>query len=289
MKNSRRWITAFVFAFVVAVTAILIARPRGPSYGGKSINKWFYAVGDFRAPPDPEADRAAFRAMGSNAVPFLIARLQAAPSERIREALARIWTPASEIYRQRKQMWQSRAAFLLGEMGPLALAAEPILVQSAATGFWAVQGEAKVALMKIRQESPDTLIEKLNDTSDWRAWYENAMMVGEFGARAEPAVPILLQALQHTNNIIQAHALIALGMISRQPEKCVPAILPFMNSRSVSDRQKAIGALRSFGSNAFSAKPAIEKALNDNDPWVRRQAELALKNLPMSHGADRKP
>ena len=120
---------------------------------------------------------------------------------------------------------------------------------------------------------------KLRDMSDGRAWYENAMMVGQFGLQAERAVPILLDGLQHSNSIIQAHALIALGMIASQPEKCIPAIVPFLTSPSISERQKAMGALLAFGANALPTKNAIQGALNDSDPWVRNQAATAMKTL----------
>jgi HEAT repeat protein len=217
--------------------------------------------------------------MGHDAVPFLIQRLEDAPSEKIKELLEKLSTIPKEIYRQRKEMWQDRAAYLLGEMGPLAKSAETNLAAAAASPNWSLRGAATVALIKIRQQPLDPLIETLRDTSDWQAWYEGAMMVGQFGSRAEPAVPILLDALQHSNNIIQAHALIALGMIARQPDKCVPAIVPFLTSPNVSDRQKAMGVLVSFGTNALSAKQQIQGALNDTDPWVRRQAEIAMKTL----------
>ena len=76
-----------------------------------------------------------------------------------------------------------------------------------------------MALMEIRNEPPDPMIAKLADMSDWGSWHDNAMMVGQFGARAESAIPTLLIAFQQTNNVIQAHALIALGMIRSRPEK----------------------------------------------------------------------
>jgi hypothetical protein len=261
-----------LLAFVVAaVLAFIAIWPSGPSYQGRSMKSLFYHPG--------EKDSEAFRAMGHEAVPFLIGRLEDAPSERVKSLLEKLSTTPKEIYRQRKQMWQHRAAYLLGEMGMAAQSAEPNLTNAATSGDWSLRGAATVALVKIRQQPLAPLIEKLADTSDWEVWYENAMMVGQFGPQAEPAVPILLDALQHSNNIIQAHALIALGMIARQPEKCVPAVAPFLTSPNVSDRQKAIGALLAFGTNALSAKKAIEGALNDSDPWVRIQAKSALKTL----------
>ena len=283
VRKHRTLVVGAVFAAAVAV--LLLVWPWGASYQGRSIKKWFYAAGDFRSPPDPELDRQAFAAMGRRAVPFLVARLEDAPSERIMGWLSIVWPTGREIYRQRNQMWQCRAAYLLGEIGPAAQSAVPNLTTWATGGFWAVRGAATVALMKIKQQPPDALIEKLKDTSNGQAWYENAMMVGQFGSRAEPAIPILLESLQHSDNIIQAHAIIALGMIARQPDKCIPAIQPFMSSPNVSDRQKAIGALSRFGTNAFPARTAIRNALDDPDPWVRLQAEIVARKLGHMEGS----
>ena len=217
--------------------------------------------------------------MGRQTVPFLIERLEAGPSARVKRLLEKISTTPSEIYRQNKEMWQDRAAYLLGELGAAGQPAETNLTRAAASENWSLRGSAIVALMKIRGQPLEPLIEKLRDTTDYRAWYENAMMVAQFGTRAEPAIPILLEALQHSNNIIQAHALIALGRIARQPDQCVPAITPFLASPNVSDRQKAIGALLAFGTNALPARTEIRAALDDADPWVRQEAELAMKTL----------
>ncbi|MBA4146922.1 MAG: HEAT repeat domain-containing protein [Verrucomicrobia bacterium] len=257
-------------AIAAAILALWALWPSGPSYQGRSMKSWFYDRG--------ENDTEAFRAMGSAGVPFLIERLEDAPSERV-TLLVKLSIVSKESYRQNKVMWQHRAAYLLGEMGTAAQKAEPKLAKAATSENWSLRGGATVALMKIRQESPDSLIEQLRDTSDPQAWYQTGMMVGQFGAQSEPAVPILLEALQHTNNVIQAHALIALGMIARQPDKCIPAIVPFLTSPNVSDRQKAIGALLAYRTNALPATDAIQKALSDSDPWVRSDAAAAMKIL----------
>ena len=277
--------SAVAAVLVTAIIGLLLAWPSGPFYEGRSVHKWFYRAGDFDSPSDREMDREAFRAMGREAVPFLVRRLEAAPSERIKGLLSRVSSVPGEIYRQRKEMWQFRAAYLLGEMGPAAESAETNLTTAAVSGSWSLRGAATVALMKIKQQPLEPLIEKLKDKSDWRAWYENAIMVGQFGPRAEGAVPILLEALQHTNNIIQAHALIALGWIARQPDKCIPAIMPFLSSPNVSDRQKAMGALLAFGTNALVARKSIRSVLTDSDPWVREQAGRAMKVLDSMEGA----
>lgn len=272
--RAKRKLLLLLVCTVAAILMCVAIRPSGPSYQGKSIKRWFYEPG--------KEDTAAFRAMGGEAVPFLVERLEDAPSERVKGFLASLSSIPSEIYRQQKQMWQHRAAYLLGEMGTAAQPAETNLVSATASRDWGLRGGATVALMKIRHEPLDPLIEKLRDTGDSQVWYENATMVGQFGARAEPAIPILLDSLQHTNNVIQAHALIALGMIAKRPEKCVPAIVPFLTSPNVSDRQKAMGALLAFGTNALPAKAAIETASHDPDPWTRTKAKTALELLNKS-------
>jgi len=280
----RKWQKAIAAAaLLAALIALVWAWHSGPSYQGRSIGQWFYAAADFSSPPDRDRDREAFRAMGAQAVPFLIQKLEAAPSRELMRWLSFSQT-ASEIYRQRKEMWRDRAAYLLGEMGPAAKPAETNLIRATTSGNWYLQGAAQVALMKLRQEPPDPLIEKLKDTSDWTAWYQNALMVGAFGPGAEPAIPILLDSLKHTNNIIQAHALIALGMIARQPDQCVPVIAPFLSSPDVALRQKAMYALHEFGANALAARSLIQIALSDADPWVRARARNALKRIDGAPG-----
>lgn len=277
LKNRKKLVAgAALFAVVVVGWVVW---PAVPTYQGKSIDKWFYQAGDFNSLPEPDRDAEAFRAMGREAIPFLASRLEAAPSDQFKGLLARFSPRASTAYRQHKEMWQHRAAYLLGELGPDAAPAVTNLTVAAQSGNWALRGAATVALMKIRQEPIEPLVSRLKDTTDERVWYENAIMVGQFGRRAELAIPILLDALHHTNNIIQAHALIALGMIAQQPDKCVPAITPFLASSNVSDRQKALGALLAFRGDALPARQVIERAADDPDPWVRHLAELEVKML----------
>ena len=261
---------------ILAVGVLLLALfwTSGTSYDGKSIKKWFYG--------SDERNSEAFRAMGQSALPFLIERLEDAPSEGIQVALGLLSSTPKEIYRQRKQMWQDHAAYLLGEMGTAAHSAVPHLTNATNSENWSLRGAATVALIKIREQPIDPLIEKLRDTSDSHAWYQNAMMVGQFGSRAEPAIPLFLNALQYSNEVIQAHALVALGMIASQPDRCIPAILPFATSPNIGFRQKALGTLIAFGSGSFgtnelSTRKAIEVALNDSDRWSRERAALGMK------------
>jgi hypothetical protein len=254
------------------------------TYRGEPISKWF-----FQAPApwgasagDPETDREAFRAMGRQAVPFLTHRLEGDPPPTGIRAVVRALLPAARQGGPQKSTWQIRAAYLLGEIGPEAKIAESNLVK-AATTFSPVRYPARLALVKIRQEQPEQVIAALKSATNWMAWVDNAIVLGQFHARAEAAVPILLAALQDPNITVQGHALSALGQIGRRADQCVPAIQPFLASPDSSLRQKAIASLGGFGAEALPAMEAIRSALEDADPWVRGRARALLTDLEIEH------
>ena len=90
---------------------------------------------------------------------------------------------------------------------------------------------------------------------------------------------LLLESLRDSNQIIQAHALIALGRIKSDPQICVPAVIPFLTNQSVSLRQKAYSAILAFADHAESATEAIAVGLHDSDPWTKRQALIAVARI----------
>jgi HEAT repeat protein len=59
-------------------------------------------------------------------------------------------------------------------------------------------------------------------------------------------------------------------------------VLKLMEKLSDSDpriRRNATGALRMQGLKAMPAIPAISRLIQDDDPWVRREAERTLEAL----------
>ena len=228
---------------------ILQFQPRHePSCKGKPLHYWVdpWAYGGQESPQDVTA---ALNAMQNRAIPYLIDKLRWKP----RPIMLKLYQqfprfPPFMSYVQGASNPRGPAAHALGQFGPLATNAIPQLLilssNSDLSSSWYDRGCAQAALVKIRQEPLTPYIDKLKDTSDLDAWYQNAMMIGEFGADATNAIPNLLSALNPTNHpVIQAHAVIALGMIHSQPEVCVPAIVPFLSSPDVALRQKAVYAL----------------------------------------------
>jgi HEAT repeat protein len=249
-----------------------------PHYRGHTAAWWFGQLELGQAANQEVV--TAFQAMGAQAVPFLISQLEARPSKAMAalDAVLIRWRPR-EPYDRRLLFRKERASRLLGDIGAPARPAIPGLETAASNSMWFVSTAAKAALIKIRGDPFDSYIQLLQDRSDCLTWYPNAMLLGELGTKASAAVPLLLDALQDTNSIIQAHALLALGMIRCEPERCVPAMTPFLTNVDVALRQKAFFAVRAFKRAAHSARQEIVLGLTDPDPWTRSQALLAVDEV----------
>ena len=293
----RRLVTLFsstVLTRTLLVLAVLLAAGWGiyrlsiPHYKGKSVGYWFdnYPYGGLKR----RDSIAAFQAMSPDGVRYLISELEAE-----RPSLGP-WFQSlrSVIFRRpggyNESAWlhrKARACEILGDMGPSAQSAVPHLETASSNSMWYVWTSARAALIKIRDESPAPFIEELRDTSDPMQWFPKAMLVSELGTNASTAVPLLIDALQHSNEIVIGHALIALGKIESLPEVCVPALTPFLTNGSVSTRQKAFYAVLRFGESASSAADAIIAGLSDPDPWNRSQALLAVKDVLRSQDQKR--
>lgn len=252
-----------------------------PHYKGNSLGFWFDAYRSSQAHERNEAVTA-FRAMGPDAVSYLIKELNEEP------LTMAVWyhsLKATIFGRGRgydRSDWLHRkelACDILGEMGPVARPAVPHLEAATSNSIWYVSISARAALIRIRGESPVPFIEELRDTSDPIAWYPRAMLVSDLGTAAAPAVPLLLRALQHSNDIVISHALVALGRIQSSPELCVPAIRPFLTNGSVSMRQKAFHAILHFPQHAPGVADAIISGLSNSYPWIRSQSLGAVKEV----------
>jgi len=291
-----------LLAVAVGVIGLLFLGDQEPSYRGKSLSYWIdpWAEGGH----ETAADRsAALVAMSEKAIPYLTEQLRWKPLPIMHNLYKRF--PKFYFFAAYEQgRWDSRgkAAHALGEFGPLATNAIPDLVAARTNSdlgsSWYPRICAKAALIKIRQESLAPYIEKLKDTSiNYQGggqtiissidnWYQNALMIGEFGTNAAAAIPNLISALGPTiNNVFQAHALVALSEIHSRPEVCVPAIVPFLISPDIGLRQKAVGALGQFRDGAKSAWADLVQCLGDPDPWTRRMAASALKAIDPARAA----
>jgi HEAT repeat protein len=275
----RRWFWILMVGFITVVLG-WVYQATGPRYKGRTANHWF-ALYDSRDQSDREITVAAFRAMGSKAVPMLVAKLEASPSDfdSAIDSVLKSFRSGYPNYSQRLNWNRATACHLLREIGEPARAAIPALEKASTNGLWYVATGARAALIKMRKEPIAPYIELLKDKSEPIKWYPNAMLLGYCGTNAALAVPLLLESLQDSNHLIQAHALVALGMIKSDSQDCVPAIIPFLTSSDVALRQKAYSAILEFKDHAQSASDEIILGLNDSDPWTRGLALSGVEEI----------
>jgi HEAT repeat protein len=175
------------------------------------------------------------------------------------------------------------AAFALGAMGPAARSALPQIELLRKDSNLFVRAVAEVGYIKITGHGLDAILEQLKDPPDSTNWTFAAHAVGFLGTNGAPAVPLLIQALQHTNASVRDTALNSLSLIHTSPEITAPAILPLVAPTNTNNwnRANALTILRNFGSSARGMVPTITllQALADPDENIRIHATNALRQI----------
>ena len=175
--------------------------------------------------------------------------------------------------------------YALGQIGP---AARPALRQIMALtndAEYVVRTAAFAAAIRITGDGLGPFVEALKDPSnDVTNWLFAARVMHLAGTNGIPAIPLLIEALQNTNNDVRGQAVQTLGAIHMRPEVCVPALLPLLELTNTNTwtRASALSALRNFGPSAPpGAVPLAEitRCLDDPDQFVRTCATNTLRQL----------
>jgi HEAT repeat protein len=118
------------------------------------------------------------------------------------------------------------------------------------------------------------LIEALQDKDEYvRAAAGRAL--GKIGPEAEPAIPALMRAIQDPVMIVRMGAAIGLGGIGLKAKEAIPALAETLQSQN-EDHNVKREAAEALGKMGPEAVPALTKALQHNQYFVRRIAARAL-------------
>jgi len=280
----RKIIILVLMIAVVGGLLFCILRPCEPSYQGKSLSGWIRGLEYENVNPTDE-QRAALRAMGEPAVTRLISILQSRDSVIKRKFVAyaqhhadihnRFIAPRHVIP---EDVYHSEAATALGEIGPAAQAAIPALTTASTNNYFLVAARAKAALIKIRQESITSLLVLLEDTKSTN-WNRAARTVKYLGTNGEAAVPLLINALQSTNDGVRQTAVMGLAGIASRPELAIPALIDCLQDKSPYIRRGAVDALCQFKSAKQQIVPLFLSRLDDADNNVWLGAAFGLEGL----------
>ena len=245
-----------------------------------------------------DAANAAFKAMGTNAVPFLIEVLETEPSSlgriadkeaakystshpKVSDAINKYLPSAYRVEDRRET-----AAFLLSELGTNAEAAIHVLFRlyTSTNLSWRLASEVARALGSMGEKGVVLVPHYISwlTNSDPQIQQTGAGFLAGVGPKARRAIPELIRASESTNRLLSIVAAGALWNIDRQTNIALRIYTRELRGARREDRQFALYCLRQMGPAAMEAAPLIEPFLRDSDDAFRNAAEKALADIAPS-------
>jgi HEAT repeat protein len=155
-----------------------------------------------------------------------------------------------------------------------------VLIQSLKSRQSSVRGDAARALGMIGPQALPALAELIRgSTADPEAAASAEIALEWMGPTAEPAVPVLIDALQSPKERVAIHAAGALGAVGPAASNAVPALRKALASKIATIRAHTASALGDIGPAGSDAVNDLILALKDPDEHVRREAAQALGKM----------
>jgi len=272
-----------VTAIAIAALWFLVRKPE-PRYQVQPLSYWIDRLdydscctdGQGRPTAASNEDARAIRAIGTNAIPFLVRQLKwrdSRPKAYLLEQLRRLYGP---IPRERRLVLhflrvdfrrREAARQVFGVLGPLAASAVPELVKM-------IEGPddeiASGATLALNAMGPSALpaLPALRRRLKQRKFDAFVGLAG-LGSLAAPAVPELITLLHDSNIKLQIETSFELLRIGKEASTAVPALIDALGSSNSNVRDAAAAALDRIGVTNRSVMDAISKHRNAPDPVVR--------------------
>lgn len=265
-------------AFCGAIWFMAYPSPPGePVWQGKELSQWLTECKSDNPRDLTESAQKAIRAMGTNALPFLL-NMVATTDSRAKMKL-RAWAGKGSIIRKwtTPSHYISRISAAAGfeALGKEAAPAAPELIKM--LNDEQTEYPAVLALGAIGQPAVPLLVQTLTNRSAWTRM--GAVQALNFMHGAEDAIPDLLRCLDDPEPAVRGGAVIALGDMRKQPDRVVPKLMERLADTNSSVRADAAIALGLFESQARMAVPKLMELQNDSNAEVRQQATTALKKM----------
>ena len=263
MAGRKKLFTSAFIGATISVFMVLCVRRNGsePGYKGKPLSFWFreYCLAWPNASGAPEPITDAIRAMGSDAVPYLVRELLGTNQDSgIRKWYVRLadslplalqrGLPRSISADQRRD----KAGDALFYSKPSAYVLLPLLTNAL--------------------DSPDV-------TQRRRALF----VLGGAGNGARSAVPYLVAALKDPDTMARSIAAQSLKLLRAEAAPAVPELIEALNDPRI--RWNAAAALGNAGSNGKSALPALNRLLDTGSNRDRLNIAAAIYKLDPAQSA----
>ena len=285
--NRRRILLLLALVAVVAVLVLFWPRgPKEPVYQGKRLTEWIQQAQwpTRRFPTQPERERAdaarqAIKAIGTNALPYLVSEF-VRPESKWRTSFNR-WASKHPSIRFRFADFDTRvlaAANGLGILGRDAAPALPTLAEylgDSRMGF-----TAAMAMGKAEDLAIPYFLKAIASGDSLAAENAGKVIANLMQMRdTEPAIPGLIQMLQHTNESTRRVAAWTLGGLRSQTEAMVPALTTALSDPVAIVQFHAAHALARKGKHSLPAVPTLLRLMTNSDPQLALAASNAVAQI----------
>lgn len=291
---SRRFRVGWVMAVVAVGLLVLICAsvplgPKLPVVQGKSLYTWTAELaqarqnyGDLNRWKKIQAATEANRAMGTNALPFVMADIQAHAT--VRDRVINWLAPRLRFLKLQPRKVEDRwvrGIRALEVLGPLGKPCLPQLVTlvSNSTGY------SEGALMALGPAALPVFTNflsksKFPQTGNLIGAFANAVYADRIKPEeAGGALPYLVQVFRSTGIHGRWYAASALGAIHQEPDLCVPLLIEGLTNATPSVRESCVESLGRFGEAASAHAAQLADIFDQTDPLTRRAICGALASF----------
>lgn len=182
---------------------------------------------------------------------------------------------------------EPKAAYLLGQMGPAAKDAIPVLIemlQREPRPGDSLADNSAIALGKIGAEAVPALIRVLQDKKATVAWPHAASALKAIGPPAREAVPALVEVAKAPNKDVLTPCLAvdALGAIGPDAKDAVPELVDLLRHNRLkhpNGRTHVVVALGKIGPGAAEATRALQETRERADVILQMHIDEALERI----------
>jgi HEAT repeat protein len=193
--------------------------------------------------------------------------------------------PALQVaLRDKDAQVRSAAADALGRFGPKAAKAAPALIEAVQDPDPAVCNSAIDALGSIgpmAKAALPLLTRLLQDGDNPLRWTAAVSLFHIDRRQARAGIPVLIEKLTDKDTKVRWHALYYLRKMAQDGKETIPLplLLEAMKDADLGVRGMTAGILGDLGPKAEAAVPALVKALEVDDTWLRSVAASALVRI----------
>ena len=270
----KRWlkVALCVGAFLSLLLASSFLRPiPEPKHNGRPLSDWLSQLTTNYPQTDREAVHA-LNAMGEDAVASLIETASKGDSP-IKQKLLQHSDklPILGEFVTSKWLSQWMAIRALAVMGTNATAAVPALKKLAEGTNEFLSPAARAALASVENQSTEALALTYFESDRTNSSKAFGTLL-HLGPLAKPAVPIVLEKLQSTNQRVRVGAISLLGSIGVESSECLPVFTNLLGDTDHFMHMAGLSGLANCGAMALPAAPVVVRLLEDTNSSCRSSA-----------------